>query len=92
MVAVSIKPADPDAAERLLAQVQYRVDITMQEHIPTKRDNIGNLVINAFLLTGILLVCCVVGGLGMGGIRLLRRRGKDNPDGDAMITLHLEGR
>lgn len=92
LVAVTVKPPDADLAERLLAQVQYRADITMQEHIPTKRDNIGNLVINAFILTGILLVFCVVAGFAVGGLRLLRRRGKDNPDGDVMIRLHLEGR
>lgn len=91
LVAVALKPADPDMAERVLAQVQYRADITMQEHIPTKRDNIGNLVINAFILTGILLVFCTVAGFAVGGFRLLRRRGKDNPDGDVMIQLHLEG-
>jgi hypothetical protein len=70
--------------------VQYRVDITQQEHIPTRRDNIGNLVINAFILVGILLVFCVMGGIGVGGLKWLRRRGKDDPDGDTMITLHLQ--
>jgi hypothetical protein len=92
LVAVVVKPADPDMAERLFAQVQYRADITMQEHIATRRDNIGNLVINAFILTGILLVFCVVAGVGVGGFRILRRRGKENADPEAMITLHLEGR
>jgi hypothetical protein len=92
LVAVTVKPADPDAAERLLAQVQYRADITMQEHIPTRRDNIGNLVVNAFILVGILLVFCVVAGVGVGGFRILRRRGKSGADADSMITLHLEGR
>jgi hypothetical protein len=92
LVAVVVKPADPDMAERLLSQVIYRADITMQEHVATRRDNIGNLVINAFILTGILLVFCVVAGLGVGGFRVLRRRGKSGADADAMITLHLEGR
>ncbi len=92
LVAVVVKPADADMAERLLAQVQYRADITMQEHVATRRDNIGNLVINAFILTGILLVFCVVAGLGVGGFRVLRRHGKGGADADGMITLHLEGR
>ncbi|MGA3240280.1 MAG: DUF6599 family protein [Bryobacteraceae bacterium] len=90
LVAVVVSPPDADEAERLLAQVQYRADITQQEHIPTRRDNIGNLVVNAFILAGILLVFCVVGGLGVGGMKVLRRRGKNGEDGDAMITLHLE--
>ena len=91
LVAVVVKPSDPDLAERVLAQVQYRADITMQEHIPTRRDNIGNLVINAFILTGILLVFCIVAGVGVGGFRILRGRGKANPDADTVIRLHLEG-
>jgi len=90
LVAVVVSPPDADEAERLLAQVQYRADITQQEHIPTRRDNIGNLVVNAFILTGILLVFCVVAGIGVGGLKLLRRGGKGAPDSDAMITLHLE--
>jgi hypothetical protein len=90
LVAVVVSPPDADEAERVLAQIQYRVEITQQDHIPTRRDNIGNLVVNAFILAGILLVFCVVGGLGVGGLKILRRRGKDGADADAMITLHLE--
>jgi hypothetical protein len=89
LVAVVVKPADPDVAERLLAQVQYRVDITQQEHIATRRDNIGNLVVNAFILAGIALIFCVVAGIGVGGFRVWRRRGKGGNDPDAMITLRL---
>ena len=81
LVAVVVSPPDPDEAERLLAQVQYRADITQQEHIPTRRDNIGNLVVNAFILAGILLVFCVAGGLGVGGLKVFRRRGKNGRDG-----------
>ncbi len=89
LVAVTVKPVDADMAERLLAQVQYRADITLQEHVATRRDNIGNLVVNAFVLAGILLIFCVVAGLGVGGFRIWRRRGKGGTDPDAMITLHL---
>src|SRR5580692_807040 len=90
LVAVVVSPPDPDEAERLLALVQYRAEITQQDHIPTRRDNIGNLVVNAFILAGILLVFCVVGGLGVGGLKILRRRGKGGADADALITLDLE--
>jgi hypothetical protein len=90
LVAVVVSPTDADEAERLLARVQYRAEITQQEHIATRRDNIGNLVVNAFILVGILLVFCVMGGLGVGGLKWLRRRGKDDPDGDTMISLHLQ--
>lgn len=90
LIAVTVAPPDADEAEKLLAQVQYRAEITMDQHIPTRKDNIGNLVVNAFVLAGILIVICAGGGLAMGGIRLYRRRGKNNPDADAVISLHLE--
>jgi hypothetical protein len=73
-VAVILSPPDPDAAERLLAQVRYRAEVTLDERVPTLRDNIGNLVVNAFVLTGILLAFCVVSGLAVGGSRVFLRR------------------
>lgn len=89
LVAVTLNPPDPNLAERLLAKVQYRADVTMQEHIPTKKDNIGDLVINAFILTGILLLFPIVGGLLVGGMRAWQRRGEANPDADTIVSLHL---
>jgi O-antigen ligase len=90
LVAVILSPADPDAAERLLAQVRYQAEITDNEYTPTRRDNIGNLVINAFILTGILGAFCIVSGLCAGGIRAIRRRGKRGDELDPMILLHLD--
>ncbi len=90
LVAVTLAPADPDLAENVLAQIAYKADVTLQEHIPTMRDNIGNLIINAFVLIGILLCFAMVSGLAVGGVRAWMRHGKDNPDADTLITLHLE--
>ena len=90
LVAVTLAPSDPDLAENVLAQVSYKADVTMQEHIPTRRDNIGNLVINAFILIGILLCFALVSGLAVGGVRAWMRHGKENPDAGTLITLHLE--
>ncbi len=90
LVAVTLSPADPDLAETVLAQIAYKADVTLQEHIPTRRDNIGNLVINAFILIGILLCFALVSGLAVGGVRAWMRHGKENPDADTLITLHLE--
>jgi hypothetical protein len=92
LVAVILSPPDPDAAEGLLAQVRYRVDVTQDEYVPTLRDNIGNLVVNAFVLTGLLLSFCVVSGLAVGGFRAFFRRFRKGEDPEAMITLHLEQR
>jgi hypothetical protein len=92
LVAVILAPPDPDAAERLLAQVRYEAQITLSERIPGPGDNPGNMLISIFILTGILIVFCVIAGLFVGGFRVLllgRRRGAD---ADPMILLHLEQR
>lgn len=89
LVAVTLSPADPDLAEKLLSQVKYEASVVLQEHIPTRKDNIADLVLNAFLLTGILLCFILVGGLGVGLWRVWLRRGNRDPDADTVISLHL---
>ncbi len=91
-VAVILSPPSADAAERLLALVRYQGTITLDERIPTRRDNIGNLVINAFILIGILLAFSAVGGLAVGGVRAVLHRGSRAGSGEEMITLHLGDR
>ena len=89
LIAVILTPVSPDDAERVLAQVRYEPNITWSERVPTRRDNIGDLVINAFELIAILLAFFVVAGLSYGGVRSFRRRGGQANDAEAMITLHL---
>jgi hypothetical protein len=89
LVAVVLSPPDPDVAERLLSKVRYQASVTMDEYVPTRRDNIGVLVINAFKLIGILLVFSVVSGFAVGGLRAFRRRGGRGDEADALTTLHL---
>lgn len=91
LVALALAPPNADAAEHLLAQVRYQGAITISERVPTQRDNIGDLIVNAFELIGILLVFALVSGLAFGGARALRRRGK-GADRDAMIVLDLRER
>jgi hypothetical protein len=92
MVAVILSPPDPDAAEKLLSRIRYQADVTLDERVNTRRDNIGNLVINAFVLIGILLAFTVVGGLAFGSVRAFLRRGGRGDAADAMIVLHLSDR
>ena len=77
-------------AERLLSQVRYQAAVTLDEYVPTKRDNIGNLVVNAFSLIGILLAFALVSGLAVGGFRAFRRRGAKGEEADAILALHLD--
>jgi hypothetical protein len=91
LVAVIVAPPNADDAERLISKVQYQASITWNERTPTARDNVGNLILNIFNLTGLLLLFCAGAGLAFGGIkyfsrRLLRRWVGDDP----MILLHLQ--
>jgi hypothetical protein len=90
LVGVVLNPPDADAAERLLGQVRYQATVTVDEYVPTKKDNIGNLVVNAFVLIGILLAFAVVSGLAVGGIRAFRHRGPKGEEADAILTLHID--
>ena len=92
LVAVILSPPNPDAAEKLLSLIRYQAAITLDERISTRRDNIGNLVINAFVLIGILLCFSLVGGLAFGSVRAFLRRGGRGEAADAMIVLHLQDR
>ena len=90
MVAVVLSPPDPDAAERLLAQVRYEAQITLDERVLKPNDNPGIMLINIFVLTGILLVFCIIAGLFAGGFRAFWLHGRKGRDADPMILLHLE--
>ncbi|MBS1859531.1 MAG: hypothetical protein JST11_29430 [Acidobacteria bacterium] len=92
LLAVVLKPADADAAERLLGKVRYQATVTVDEYVPTRRDNIGNLVVNAFILIGILLAFSVVSGLAVGGMRLIRRRGRNGEEFETFLALHIDRR
>jgi hypothetical protein len=82
--------ADPALAAGILSQVEYQAQVTRPEHIPTRWDNIGYLVITAFILIAILLSITLVAGLAVGAYRVYRRRGGRDPDADTVIRLHLQ--
>jgi hypothetical protein len=90
LIAIVVSPPDPVQAETLLGKIRYQAEITEDEYIPTKRDNIGNLIINIFILIGILVGFSVLSGLLVGGFRTLARYVRHGEEPEAMITLHLE--
>ena len=93
LVALILPPADKDAAEQLLGKVNYEVNVSWTEYVPSARDNIGNLILGIFRLTGVLLLFCLGAGLVFGGLSALRRRiFKQWGIDDSMIVLHLEDR
>ena len=91
LMGVVIGAPDANEAEKLLAKVQYQASLTWNEYVPTRRDNIGNLIINVFILIGFLLGFCLIAGLAFGGLRAVGRRAFGlGAEGDSMITLRLD--
>jgi hypothetical protein len=88
LVGVLLAPKDPNEAEKLLAGVKYNAVITENERVPTRRDNVGDLMVNIFILVGIILAIILPAGLLVG---ILRRMGWGT-SGDPMTVLHLEDR
>jgi hypothetical protein len=65
----------PSEAKSLLASVNYEADVTWNQNTYfDKRNNMGNLVWNAFLLCGILMAFALVAGIAFGGLRVLVQR------------------
>lgn len=75
MVAFVADPASPDEAERLLAKVQYSLEVTMTPQENTNRhDNLGNLILDIVLLCVVLAVLMIVGGVLVAGARIMAGR------------------
>lgn len=86
--------APEDVAESLLDGIRYESVITWNERAPNPKDNIGNLVLAAFFLTGFCLLVALMGGLFFGGFRLLAKKFLpwevfDRPSAVEIIKLNL---
>ena len=87
--------ASQSEAKSLLASVNYEADVTYNE--PTflsRKDNIGNLIVAAFGLIGLILAVALVFGLVYGGLRVVLKklypdRFFDRPEDASVITLNL---
>ena len=95
IVAVVTGDFSPNDAESLLASINYDADVTWNQ--PTslaKKDNIGNLIMAAFALVGILILIALVIGLAFGGVRVLLQKffpnsWFDRPEEAEIIRLNL---
>jgi hypothetical protein len=75
MIAFVAAPESPDEAERLLAKVQYSVEVTMTPQENTERhDNLGNLFLDIVMLCAVLALLMVVGGVLVAGARIMAGR------------------
>jgi hypothetical protein len=85
----------PKEAKALLASVNYEADVTWNEATSlAKRDNIGNLIVNVFVLIGFLLLLAFFLGVMFGGTRVVLKRifpdrFFDRPEDVEIIRLNL---
>lgn len=86
LVAILFAPPNPDDGERLLASVRYNAGITWNESLPNPRDNVADLLVNIFMLTGILIVLFLAAGIVVG---VLRRVGMGKSH-EEMVVLRLD--
>jgi hypothetical protein len=92
LVAVILSPPDSNEGERLLTRVNYQATISWNQYVPTRRDNIGDLILGIFSLAGVLLLFCLGAGIAYGGFRVIRRRYfKRWALDESMITLNING-
>jgi hypothetical protein len=71
ILAIATGAISPGEARALLSWVNYEADVNWTENTyQGKKNNLGNLLINVFLLCGILIVFAGVAGVAFGGIRI----------------------
>jgi hypothetical protein len=85
---------DPQAAKKLLAQVNYRGAVSFNEPLPLviKPETAANMILGIMTLAGYLLVFCAVSGLAYGAIRVVARRFGYSGANESMTTLDLGGK
>jgi hypothetical protein len=90
-VAVIPNPPDPDAAQKLLANINYKALVSWNEPIPIpiRPQSIGQMILAIIELAGIVVGFCVLSGLAFGGYRILSRRFGHSGAGDSIILLDL---
>ena len=91
MVALLIGAGNPDAAERLLAKVNYQASISWDETSKSSGPNMGDVILTAFKFTGFLILLTIGLGAVLAGIKAFGRRylGWERED-EAMLTLHID--
>jgi|SRR5579864_653223 len=85
-----------DEAQTLLAYVNYDAEVTMNQATKLNpKDNIGNLIVGVFVLTGFIALLALILGFAFGGIRVLAKKifpdkVFDRPEDVEIIRLNLK--
>lgn len=97
VVAIAAGPLSQGEAKTLLNAVNYEAQVTWNENtFLGPKDNVGSLLVNVFILCGILMALTLVAGVAFGGVRIVIQRlfpGRvfDRPEQVEFISLHLGG-
>ena len=94
LLAFVLDAPQQEVAENLFDGIRYESVITWNERAPTQRDNVGELLLAAFLLTGFCLLVALVAGISFGGVRYLAKKFLpwavfDRPTQIAIIRLNI---
>ncbi|MEO8053008.1 MAG: DUF6599 family protein [Acidobacteriota bacterium] len=90
LVVATVKPPDPDAAERILSKINYQANVTLNEATPqSQAKGLARMILSTFVLAGIVLAMCVVGGVGFAGYRIMSRKMWRKEELADMIVLGL---
>ncbi|MBL8216280.1 MAG: hypothetical protein JNK87_36515 [Bryobacterales bacterium] len=93
LLAIIAKAGNADDAQRLLSQVNYRANVTINEHKPGgEAAKAGDMLVAIFSLIGVILALATMAGIMTFGMRFLRRRMAGGKDEEPMTMLHLSDR
>ncbi len=84
IVALSLNPASPDDAERVLSRVNYQATVTWNDAM-RKEENAGDFLVNVFIFIGIVLLAMLFAGLGWFGIRFAYRKATGTTGDEACV-------
>ncbi len=63
LIASVLAPASSDDAQRLLAGVRYRAEVTQHVEEPRRHDSLSNIILDTFVLCGLLACLMILGGV-----------------------------
>ena len=90
LIVATLNPPDPDAAERILGKINYQANVTLNEPTPqSQAKGLARMILNIFVLAGIVLAMCIVGGVGFAGYRIMSRKMWRKEEMAEMIVLGL---
>jgi len=92
LLVVLFDGADAEAAQELLAKVNYRATIVWEESAGSEAAKLADLLLTVGALVGLLVLTALAVGLAIGGGRFLYFGRKGAEKRDPMILLHLEDR